>query len=41
MATEMDMSKATCKEVGALSAAKTIAVARGLTVMSMVRPVTR
>ena len=27
MATEMDMSKATCKEVGALSAAKTVAVA--------------
>ena len=27
MAAEMDMSKATCKEVGALSAAKTIAVA--------------
>ena len=27
MAAEMDMSKATCKEVGALSAAKTVAVA--------------
>jgi acid stress chaperone HdeB len=27
MAAEMDMSKATCKEVGALSAPKTIAVA--------------
>ena len=27
MATEMDMSKATCKEVGALSSAKIVAVA--------------
>ena len=41
MAKEMDMSKVTCKEVGALPAGRLLPLPCGLTVMSMVRPVTR